>query len=131
MRNSRQNPQLSAYTHMYGIFDFNKTPIAPPGTKAVIFEDPDTRASWGPHGKIAWYVQPALEHYRNYTFYIPETGGVRNSASVQFFPYYVTMPRILNVDAITIAADDLVQALLKPEAKKNLNMLPKHYEALK
>ena len=48
MRNSRQNPQLSAYTHMYGIFDFNKTPIAPPGTKSVIFEDPDTRASWGP-----------------------------------------------------------------------------------
>ena len=84
-----------------------------------------------PHGKLAWYVGPALEHYRNYTFYIPETGGVRNSASVKFFPHYVTMPRISNVDTITIAADDLVQALLKPEAKKNLNMLPKHYEALK
>ena len=34
------------------------------------------------------------------------------------------------MDAITIAADDLTQALSKPEAKKSLTMLPKHYEAL-
>ena len=85
LRNSRQHPQLSAYAYLCGNFDYNKTPLAPPGTKAVMLEDPDTRASWAPHGKTAWYVGPAMEHHRSFSFYIPETGGTRTSASVQFF----------------------------------------------
>ena len=40
--NSRQHPQLSAHAYMYGIFDYNKMLLAPPGTKAVVFKDPDT-----------------------------------------------------------------------------------------
>ena len=32
MRNSRLNPKLSAYAQLFGNFDFNATPIAPPGT---------------------------------------------------------------------------------------------------
>ena len=51
MQNSRQHPQLSAHTHLYGIYNFNKILIVPPGTKAVIFEDPETRSWWVPHGK--------------------------------------------------------------------------------
>ena len=38
LRNSRVHPQLSAYTHLHGPFDFNKTPMAPPGTKVIIHE---------------------------------------------------------------------------------------------
>ena len=30
---SRINPKLSAYYHLHGAFDFNHTPLAPPGTK--------------------------------------------------------------------------------------------------
>lgn len=86
----------------------------------------------GPHGKTAWYVGPVMEHYRNFTFYIPETGGTRTSASIQFFPHYCTMLRISNADAITIAADDLLQALLDPKmSKNNLRLNEKHYGALK
>ena len=36
LRSSRANPNLSAYTYLFGIFDFNKTPLAPPGTKTLI-----------------------------------------------------------------------------------------------
>lgn len=61
MRNLRQKPQISAYNHIWGNFDFNKTPLAPLGTKAVIFEDPDTRMSWGPHSKTAWYIVEILK----------------------------------------------------------------------
>ena len=70
----------------------------------MIFEDPNTRASWGPYGKTAWYVGPAMEHYCNFTFYIPETGGTRVSATAQFFPHNINMPHITNANAITIAA---------------------------
>jgi hypothetical protein len=42
LRRSRINPQLSTQAHMHGAFDFNRTPLAPPGTKVLIHEKPDT-----------------------------------------------------------------------------------------
>lgn len=73
-----------------------------------------------------------MEHYCNFTFYIPETGGTRHSATAQFFPHYVKMPRITNVDAITIAVDDLLQALQnKNVTNGNLQLTQEHYGALK
>ena len=35
MRSSRTNPMISAYTYMFGEFNFAATPLAPPGTKVV------------------------------------------------------------------------------------------------
>ena len=45
LRNSRINPRLSAYASLFGNFDFNKTPLAPPGTKVVIHSKPENRAT--------------------------------------------------------------------------------------
>ena len=50
LRNSRANPKLSSYAYLHGNFDFNKTPLAPPGTKVVVHSKPNNRASWDPHG---------------------------------------------------------------------------------
>ena len=131
LRNSRQHPKISAYTHMWGNFDFNKTPLAPPGTKAVIFEDPDTRESWGPHGKKAFYIGPAMEHYHNQTFYILEIEGTQTSTTAQFFPHQLEMPKISPSDALTIAASDLIEILKNSESNPVINLKPEHYTALK
>jgi hypothetical protein len=48
LRTSRINRKLSAATHIFGQYDFNRAPMAPPGT---------------PHGQDRWYIGPALEHY--------------------------------------------------------------------
>jgi hypothetical protein len=40
LRFSRCNPKISANQEVYGAFDFNKTSLAPPGTKALIYDDP-------------------------------------------------------------------------------------------
>jgi hypothetical protein len=37
---SCHNPKISANQEVYGAFDFNKTPLAPLGTKALIYDDP-------------------------------------------------------------------------------------------
>ena len=37
LRPSRINPRLSADAQLNGIFDFNRTPLAPPGTKVIFF----------------------------------------------------------------------------------------------
>ena len=51
IRQSRTLPHISAYTHIFGEFDFNRTPLSPPGTRIVIYNRPNDRAWWAPHGE--------------------------------------------------------------------------------
>ena len=46
LRISREDPSKSAYEDLQGVFDYNKTPMAVLGTKALAFVDPDERAAW-------------------------------------------------------------------------------------
>jgi hypothetical protein len=56
LRTSRAHPKLSAYHILEGAHDFNRVPWAPPGTRATIFNPPETRTSWGPRAIDAWYI---------------------------------------------------------------------------
>jgi len=64
LRNARCNPKLSAYSYIFGTFNFMATPLAPPGTKVVAHTHPDKRGSWELNGKVGWYVGLAMNHYR-------------------------------------------------------------------
>jgi hypothetical protein len=59
-RTSRINPKLSAATHIFGQYDFNRAPMAPPGTRIIAHETPSKRRTWAPHGQDGWYIGPAL-----------------------------------------------------------------------
>ena len=48
LRSSRANPKLSAYTYLFGQFDYNKTPIVPPGTRVLVHDKSDKRSTWAP-----------------------------------------------------------------------------------
>ena len=50
LRNSRINPKLSSWAYLNGVFDFNKTPMAPPGAKIVMHSKPDQRSSLAYYG---------------------------------------------------------------------------------
>ena len=50
LRPARINPRLSAYEFLNGVFDYNKTPLAPPGTKVLVHDAPSNRKTWAPHG---------------------------------------------------------------------------------
>jgi hypothetical protein len=41
---TRHNPKISANQEVYGAFDFNKTPLALLGTKALIYDNPTSQA---------------------------------------------------------------------------------------
>ena len=72
LRASRINPKLSAYNQLFGNFDFNRTPMAPLGTKCIIFEKKQQRIStWSDHGKHGWYICPSPQNYRNYITFMP------------------------------------------------------------
>ena len=100
LRMSRTNNKLSAYAVLEGHFNFNKTPMAPPGTKAIVYSDPSNRTSWGVHGEDAWYVGPAKEHYRCYKFFMPATKAFRITQAAMFYPSHCKMPQVSPADTI-------------------------------
>jgi hypothetical protein len=60
---SRRDPTKLANEEVNGKFDYNKTPLAPLGTKGLVYDDPMVQASWAPHGTDAYYMGPALKYY--------------------------------------------------------------------
>ena len=68
LRTWRINNISSEYEILEGTFDYNKTPLAPPGTKAIVYDDPTNCITWGVHGSDRWYVGPAMQHFRCYKF---------------------------------------------------------------
>eukprot|EP00957_Ditylum_brightwellii_P206853 15350265-Ditylum_brightwellii.AAC.2 len=71
---------------MHGAFNYNHTPMAPPGTKVVIHEKPLQQNSWAPHGTNCLYLGPAINHYRCYHILVKHTGVERISDTVDFSP---------------------------------------------
>jgi hypothetical protein len=113
-RRSRINPKLSAYQQIWGNFDFNKTPMAPPGCKIIVHERSLERGAWASHGIKGFYIGPAMHHYRNYKAYIPETRGVRKTNTIEFFPDKVNMPSTSSAGRLAAATEDLLAALENP-----------------
>ena len=129
LRATRLNPNISAYAMLEGEYNFNKTPLAPPRTKALIHQDPDSRTSWGPHALDAWYVGNAKDPYRCYKVWLPSTRGYRVTQTIKFFPTHLKMPGVSNKDNVIITAIELTKALLNKNT--SLNIQPKQLELLK
>ena len=108
------NPRLSAYAFLFGLFDFNRTPLAPAGTRVLVHEKSRQRASWANHGIEGWYIGPSLEHYRCVKCYLPSTGGVRDADTVQFFPKQVPFPKMSTEDMLLQSATDILAILQSP-----------------
>ena len=131
LRPSRRDPSKSAYEDLNGEpFDFNKTPLAPPGTRAVVYDHPTSRASWAPRGSDAWYVGPAKDHYRNYRFFMIDTNAYRTSGSCRFFPqhcqYYTPTP----IEHANEVADELITTTTELPQRLKCSILSKVATAL-
>lgn len=114
LRASKVNPKLSAYAYLFGNFDFNKTPLAPPGTKAVIHSKPTQRASWDPNGKVGWYIGPSLTHYRCMKCFLPQTRAEIDTDTIAFIPHNIPIPEMKVEDFLRQAASDIVTLLTHP-----------------
>jgi hypothetical protein len=112
---SRINPKLSASTHIYGQYDFNRAPMAPPGTIIIAHETPNRRRTWANHDQDGWYIGPALEHYQCYTVYINKTGEESVVEIVDFVPESFKLPFPSTQYLATKAETELAHALLHPQ----------------
>jgi hypothetical protein len=73
LRFSWCNQAVLVNQELYRAFDFNQIPHAPLGTKALVFNDPATRAWWAPHATDGFNIGPANNRYQCLRFYIPAT----------------------------------------------------------
>ena len=86
MRASQIKPRISAYEAIWGPYDWNCFPLAPPGCKAVTYESPTARGLWGSRETDAWYLGLSLDHYRCNHYFIPETQAYRISGRQSYSP---------------------------------------------
>ena len=113
LRTTRINPKLSANAQLWGNFDFNKTPLALSGCKAIIHKCAHERGTWAKHGELGFVVSPAMQHFRNYNIYIPKTHGERVSNTVQFFHKHA-IPEVSSTDEMTKAIQTLTKLVRQP-----------------
>ena len=116
MRPSRRNPRLSAHADLDGPFDYNAHPLAPPGCRAIAYEAADQRQTWGPKGIRAFYLGPAMEHYRCSRVWIPSTRSERVVKTIRFFPHLCAIPTVSPADEATRAARILADELRRLRA---------------
>ncbi|ACI66000.1 predicted protein [Phaeodactylum tricornutum CCAP 1055/1] len=123
LRTSRINPKLSAQAQFRGAFDYNCTPLAPPGTRFLVHVKPAIRETWAPHAVEGWYLGPALHHYRYHCVWITETRAERVADTLSWFPHRISMPTASSTDRALAAARDLVHALRNPSPASPFNPL--------
>ena len=92
LRPARLNPNLSAYAFSNGCFNYMSTLLAPPGIRVEIHEKPNNRPSFGYHSTSAFYLGPALNHYRCYRVFVPTTGQERIVDTIAFFQLVFECP---------------------------------------
>ena len=88
--------------------------MAPPGTRVVVHDKPDQRASWAHHGTPVWYIGPSLEHYCTIKCYIPATGSVRYTDTLQFIPDTFKFPETTAEDYLRQYIGDILALLQDP-----------------
>ena len=114
LRTFRLNPKLSTHAPLNGLYNFNATPMAPPGSMILVHKKPALRGTWAAHAVNAWYLGPALHHYRYYHIYIAETRGERIADTVVWFTNKGRTQMSSSTDLAIAAARDLIAALRSP-----------------
>jgi hypothetical protein len=102
---------VSANQELYGLFDFNITPLAPLGTKALVYNNLATRASWALHATDGFYICPANNHYRCLCFYIPSTQHFHFADTWRLYPAHCQVPVASEQDKTLLAAANLFEQL--------------------
>ena len=84
LRKSNATPNVSAYAHLSGPFDYNKIPLAPMGCEDQVHEKTDKRSTWAYHSVDGWYLSTSPEKYRTHLCHIKTTNIERFTDTAQF-----------------------------------------------
>jgi hypothetical protein len=84
LRQSNALPNISAYTHLSGPFDYNKMPLAPMGCEVQVQKKGGKWGTWAYHSIDGWYLSTSPDHYRMHLCHIKNTSSDRLLDTVHF-----------------------------------------------
>ena len=111
LRHSNTAPHVSAYSHLSGPFDYNKTPLVPMGCEVQVHEKTDKRGTWEYHSVNIWYLATSPEYYHTHLCHIKTTNIDRFTNTTQFNHRNITKPTITHADKIMSAIADYDKAI--------------------
>jgi hypothetical protein len=108
---SNATPNILAYAHLSGPFDYNKMPLAPMGCEAQVHEKTNKRGTWAYHLLDGWYLFTSPEHYHTHYCHIKHTKSKQISDTVQFQHKHITNPSITHADKVMQALAECIKAI--------------------
>lgn len=97
-----------------GNFDYNKTPLAPPGTKALVHKKPSDRKTWGHHRKEGWANGASTDHYRFICTYIPSMCAEIIFNTLTSFLLDIPTPQLTTENRLLQATEEIISILKSP-----------------
>ena len=94
-------------------FDWNQTPLAPVGQRALTFLDPTNHLTWAPHAIDAYTLGFDPDHYRLLRFWNKLTDGPLIYGTYTLYPAYCKLPAISEGDQTITAAAELLELFKK------------------
>ena len=110
LHQSHINPKLKAWGQIHGKYDFNRTPIAPPGIHVKAHAWPTQQQTWVPHTFNAWYIGPTMEHYRCFTVWAIQSRQARVVNQLMWFPRQ-NFPCLNNINLLHATIEDAMVLL--------------------
>ena len=129
LRWSRLNPVISSYKHLDVVHNFEHTPLATLGCKVEVHENPHQWCTYAPQSVDMWYLVPAANRYRFYTWYNIDTVGETTIDTISFLPSFVKIANFSSIDMAINAAEDLTKALKTPHPESPLKSGDSQLEA--
>jgi hypothetical protein len=132
IQQSNATPNVLAYAHLSGPFDYNKMPLAPMGCEAQVHEKSNKRGTWEYHSVDRWYLFTSPEHYCTHNCHIKYTKSKRLSNTVQFQHKCITNPSITHANKVMHALAECIKAIqgmtgkagtLKPHRTYNVSLM--------
>jgi hypothetical protein len=89
---SKSNPNILAYAHVYGHHDYNCHPFVPIGIKALVNDRPHKHHLFAQHCRIVFVLSTSTKHYRCWKFWLVTPRATRISGAAFFKHKYLTNP---------------------------------------
>ena len=108
---SKSNPNILAYAHVYGHQDYNRHPFVPIGMEALVNHQPHKHRLFAQHCRKVFVLGTSTKHYRCWKFWLVTMRGTHILGAAFFKHKYLTNPVVTPEDMVIEAAGALAQAL--------------------
>ncbi len=104
-------PNVLAYAHLSGPFDYNKMPLTPMGCEAQVHEKTNKRGTLAYHLVNGWYLFTSPEHYCTHYCHVKHTKSKQLSNTVQLHHKHITNPSITHANKVMHAQAECIKAI--------------------